>query len=51
MVGEEILISAISTVGFPIVAFYLMYNLTRDTIAKNTDALNELKEVIISKKE
>jgi len=51
MVGEEILISAISTVGFPIVAFYLMYQLTKDTIQKNTDALQELKEVIISKKE
>ncbi len=48
---EEILISAVSTVGFPIVAFYLMYQLTKDTIQKNTDALHELKEVIISKKE
>ena len=47
---EEILISAVSTVGFPIVAFYLMYQLTRDTIQKNTDALQELKEVIISNK-
>lgn len=48
---EEILISAVSTVGFPIVAFYLMYQLSRDTIQKNTDALQELKEVIISKRE
>jgi len=47
---EEVLISAVSTVGFPIVAFYLMYQLTRDTIQKNTDALQELKEVIISNK-
>jgi hypothetical protein len=48
---EQVLISAVSTVGFPIVAFYLMYQLTRDTIQKNTDALQELKEVIISKKD
>lgn len=45
---EEILISAVSTVGFPIVAFYLMYQLTKDTIQKNTDAINDLKEVVIS---
>jgi hypothetical protein len=48
---EQVLMSAVSTVGFPIVAFYLMYQLTRDTIQKNTDALQELKEVIISKKD
>jgi hypothetical protein len=47
----EILTAAISSVGFPIVAFYLMYSLTKDTIQKNTDALNDLKEVILSKKD
>jgi hypothetical protein len=47
---EEVLISAISVVGFPIVGFYLMYQLCRDTIAKNTDALNQLKEVVITLK-
>jgi len=45
---EELIIQAVSTVGFPIVGFYLMYQLCKDTIAKNTDALNELKEVVIS---
>jgi len=48
MVAEEFLLSAVSAVGFPIVGFYLMYQLCKDTIAKNTDALNELKEVVIS---
>jgi len=45
---EELIIQAVSTVGFPIVAFYLMYQLTKDTIQKNTDAINDLKEVVIS---
>jgi hypothetical protein len=47
----EPLIASIGTVGFPIVAFFLMYQMTKDTIQKNTDALQELKEVIISKKD
>lgn len=46
MVLEESLLTAISTVGFPIVAFFAMYKMSNDTIQKNTDALNELKEVI-----
>lgn len=47
MVMEDVIISSISTVGFPIVGFYLMYQLCKDTIAKNTEALNELKETIM----
>lgn len=47
---EEILISAVSAVGFPIVGFYLMYQLCKDTISKNTDALNQLKEVVLELK-
>lgn len=45
----EILTAAISSVGFPIVAFYLMYNLTKETIQKNTEAIQELKEAIFKK--
>jgi len=43
---EELILQAISTVGFPIVAFFAMYKLSADTIQKNTDAVNELKEAI-----
>lgn len=37
----------ISTIGFPIVAFLLMYKLCTDTIIKNTEAINGLKEMIL----
>jgi hypothetical protein len=48
---EETLIASIGTVGFPIVAFFLMYQMTNDTIRKNTEAIQELREAIISKKD
>jgi hypothetical protein len=35
-------ISAISSVGFPIVAFLLMYLQSTKTIKENTKAINEL---------
>jgi len=44
---EDLLISGISSVGFPIVAFYLMYTMCNKTIAENTNVLRELKEAII----
>ena len=47
---EETLISAISVVGFPIVAFCMMYKLCSDTIQKNTDALADLREAFIEHK-
>lgn len=50
MTDLELLISGVSAVGFPIVGFYLMYNMCRDTISKNTEALQELKEVVIGLK-
>jgi len=50
MVAEDLIINSIGTVGFPIVGFYLMYQLCKDTIQKNTDALNELKEAFLSLK-
>lgn len=36
----------ISTVGFPIVAFVLMYRMARQTIKENTEALAELQKEI-----
>ncbi len=42
----------ISSVGFPIVAFLMMFKLhcsSLDTISKNTDALNRLREYLIKK--
>ena len=42
----EQLIAIITQVGFPIVAFLLMYQMNRTTIKDNTTALKELKEVM-----
>lgn len=36
----------ISTVGFPIVAFYLMYTMCNNTINKVNDSIQELKETL-----
>jgi hypothetical protein len=33
----------IGQVGFPVVAFYLMYNMAKDTIKENTSALVEIR--------
>lgn len=38
---DEIL-TAISTVGFPIVAFIMMYWFAKTTLEKNTEAINKL---------
>jgi len=46
MVAEELILTAVSTVGFPIVAFFMMYKLNSDVISKNTEALQDLKEAI-----
>ena len=43
---EDLLISGISSVGFPIAAFYLMYTMCNKTIAENTIVLRDLKEAI-----
>lgn len=40
-------LQAISTVGFPIVAFLLMYYHNTKTVAKLTVAINELKEELV----
>lgn len=36
-------ISAVSQVGFPIVAFILMYRFAKETVRENTAAIRELK--------
>jgi len=36
----------ISTVGFPIVAYLLMYKMAKDTIKENTRTLQELQNEI-----
>lgn len=37
---ETEILSAISTIGFPIVAFYLMYRMVNEQIRENTKAIN-----------
>jgi hypothetical protein len=39
---EQYILGAIGTVGFPIVAFLLMYKLATKTIKENTDAIKVL---------
>lgn len=42
----------VSNVGFPILAFLLMYKQNKDlsaTVAENTKAINELRESLIEK--
>ena len=39
----------ISNIGFPIIAFFLMYRLAEKTIKKNTEAIKELKDTILLK--
>ena len=41
MIDQSVL-TAISTIGFPIVAFLLMYAQANKSIAANTKAINEL---------
>lgn len=36
--------------GFPTIAFFLMYKLVTDTIAKNTEAIGELTAMISLRK-
>ena len=42
---QEIL-NAIGTIGFPIVAFLLMYKMSCETIKENTTALNEINTAL-----
>lgn len=47
MYNPQELTTLINTVGFPIVAFLLMFWLTRTTVRDNTKAIIELKESIV----
>lgn len=49
MTEYDLLLGGISTVGFPIVAFYLMYTMCNKTIAENTNMIRELKEALIGR--
>lgn len=40
----ETALQAVSTVGFPVVAYLLMFRLARDTIKENTEALQGLRQ-------
>lgn len=43
LLANDAAISAISTVGFPIVAFILMYRFATETVKENTEAIRELR--------
>lgn len=50
----EILKDCISTIGFPIVAYLLMFRQNRElsaTVTENTKAINDLRETLITKNE
>lgn len=49
-VSSSDIASVISTLGFPIVAFLLMYQMCNTTIKQVSDSIQELKEVIIELK-
>jgi len=43
-------LTAISTVGFPCVACYFMFDLCKGTIKENTTAITSLQETIVDMK-
>ena len=48
----EVLKDCISTIGFPIVAYLLMFKQNKElsaTVAENTKAINELRESLLEK--
>lgn len=47
---NETILSGISTVGFPIVAFIMMYNLSTKSIKKLSEMVGELKECVLELK-
>ena len=44
--GSEVVLNGLSQVGFPIAAFYLMYDFAKKSLQKNTDAVNNLALII-----
>lgn len=47
---EDTIVTLINQVGFPIVAFFLMYKMAQTTIKDNTTAILELSKMIREKK-
>lgn len=48
---EETILLWVKDLGFPIVAFFLMYRMANNTIKENSQALRELtKEIAITKR-
>jgi len=43
MTTEQAVLQAISTVGFPIVAYLLMYRFAKETVRENTEAIRDLR--------
>ncbi len=48
MTFDGLIVQLVSNVGFPIVAFLLMYRLTSTTIKENTASIIELKTAILN---
>lgn len=46
MTDTDLIMTAVSTIGFPIVAFFAMYQMCNTTIKANTAALENLKAAI-----
>ena len=46
---DEAVLQAISTIGFPIVAFLLMWYQSNSIIKKNSEAIDKLTEMIREK--
>lgn len=44
---EQTIIDAIGKLGFPVVAFFLMWNMASKTIKENTNAIKDLKDTIL----
>lgn len=39
-------LTAVSTIGFPIVSFFLMYQMCNKTISENTETIKEMKSTL-----
>lgn len=46
MTEVDMFLSAVSTVGFPITAFLMMYRLVTDQMEKNRKAMEELRQTL-----
>jgi len=46
MIEIEAVTAAVGAIGFPIVAFYMMYQMCNNTLKDNTTATKELTQLI-----